>query len=128
MALARKEQELEFFVAQPALLTLHTIHASVMLLICLILFGMFLFLPVWDALIHSSPYLSSWFLFSPLPGTKHEDAASDMQFPTILLGLASCFLGFIAMSRVSVSMRAYDRLEAHTKESLIKKVGDPPVH
>jgi hypothetical protein len=109
-ALSRQEQQLELLAAQPTLLILHTIHASVTLLFFLFCFGMFLFLPVWTDLMNVSPSFSSWILLKPLPGTDRNTLVSTVKVLIIVLGAISFFTAFVAMSELSVSARAYRRL------------------
>jgi hypothetical protein len=108
--LSKQEQELKFLAAEPAVLTLHLLHHMSALLFCFFFFGLFLFLPVWSVLIHSSPTFSSWFLYSPLPGTDPNAWISDYKVLIILLGGLALVSGFIGMSGISVGIRAYRRL------------------
>jgi len=118
--LSRQEQKLELLVAQPTLLTLHTMLGSVTLLFFFFCFGMFLLLPVWTDLMNSSPSFSSWILLRTLPGSDREIWVSTVKLLIIILGAMSLLTGFVAMSELSVSARAYRRLYDRMKADHVK--------
>jgi hypothetical protein len=128
VTLARREQELEFLTAEPALLTLHFLHHMSYLLLCFLLFGLFLFIPAWADFMHSSPFFSSWVHYSPLSETDPNALMSDMKLVTFPIAVFSFLTGFIGMSGVSVGLHAYRRLYARKKADFERNPDPKPTN
>ena len=112
-SLAQTEQKLELLVAEPHLLTLHTIHSVIFFLHFIAISLMFMLLPIWTDAIYSSPELATDFL-----GQRSIDRNTWMPVLKILMpltGITASVAGFLAGAHSSFSVRAYTRLYKRKK-------------
>ena len=114
-SLARKEEEIERLVSEPLVLILLTLRSAIAWMFFFFSFGLFLFIPVWNDLIVSSPTVASWFLYRPWPTAA--GAAGALKMTILVSAMMALLTGYWAMYSGTVAGRAFFRLQERREVS-----------